>query len=276
MAISIDSFDKPFPVSVAISPSKADSFAQCPRRYACQYLRRASSPDNPPSLAQQRGQLIHRALAALNRELLRSPHPDIDTLIERVRPPAAVTGDGPSDDLAERIDRAMRGYASYLADGTVRVRAVEQFIPTPPRRIAGHPGVAVVLAGKVDAILERFDGDMIALDFKTGATIPLLDELCQAPSSAIYTLLVDYWLPNARSIEITHLLPHIRETVSVRLTEEQIENARAVVRRMAVALASGTTDDTAFPPTAGEQCGTCRWVSSCPAHDRPGWGAEAF
>jgi len=275
MAMTSGSLDSPFPTAVAISPSKADAYAQCPRRYACQYLRRASAASDPPSPAQQRGQIIHRALASLNRTLMHGNVPDIETLVQGLRPSQA-SGDGVVDDIAERADAALRGYVDYVAEEDLRVRAAEQFIPTPSRRIAGHPGVAVMLVGKIDAILERPDGVLAALDYKTGSIPPLVEDLAHAPSSAIYTLLADYWLPDAPGIEVVHLLPHLRESVSVRLDETHIEAGRAIVRRMAVALASAATDDDTFSPTPGEHCGTCRWLSSCPAHERPKWGAAAF
>jgi len=267
--------DAPFPTAVAISPTKADAYAQCPRRYALQYLRRASAPSDPPSPAQQRGQIIHRALAALNRALMHGDVPDIEALIHGLRPAQAM-GNGSIDDIAERTDAALHGYADYLADEDLRVRAAEQFVPTPSRRVAGHPGVAVMLAGKIDVILERPDGFLAALDYKTGSILPLADDLSRAPSSAIYTLLADYWLPDAPGIAVVHLLPHLQESVSVHLDEAHIEAGRAIVRRMAVALAAGTTDDKTFSPTPGEHCGTCRWLSSCPAHERPNWSAAAF
>jgi hypothetical protein len=226
-----------------------------------------------PSLAMERGTLLHGILKQDNQAILRyGLLPDPETTLQRAWNPTyhPETLEAPS--AYDRARESLIGYREYLAKNRLRVIAAEKPIETLPRRLASIPRLGVYLSGRIDAVLRRHDGGLVFLDFKTGRYLPSEAELADLPSSAVYTLLARHDYGQGEAVEIAQLRPHTGLVVSTILDEDTLEAGREVVRRLVVAKHEGTA-----LPTPGPYCISCPLVGTCPAHQVPaGEQGEAF
>jgi len=260
--------DLPIPHVVKLTPTNADAIAECGLRHYRTKVRHEFP--SSPSPALQRGITVHRGLAIFNRMYMRDGViPDIDDLVGGLWPP----GPHVTAELEQTVDftrRCLHGYAQYLQFWHLAPRAVEQFIPIPPRRLATNPNQAILIAGKIDVVLEAQESDpgcaagtLIACDYKTGSVLPLHQEMVEIPSTLLYHLLTSYWYPEAQ-VQVMRILPHLGDYVRMHLSHAHIEAGRARIRALV-----GTIIEQGYVATPGEHCGTCPCVDSCPAHRRP-------
>lgn len=152
---------------LALSPSRAADFKQCPLLYRFRAIDRLPEP---PSTAQLRGSLVHAVL----EQLYAMPSADrvFDTAISLVDPAwAATTAANPDlvDQLTSDQQAKVLSEAQSLLSGYYRLEDPTRFDPQScEQRIEVELADGVVLRGYVDRIDVAATGEMRVVDYKTG------------------------------------------------------------------------------------------------------------
>lgn len=230
-------------------------------------LRARTRDDGSSSPALIRGTAVHTLLKIDGRrQILGQPPLNPDRLIQQMSP-AALRDDPDYMNLASGCIIGMRAFME--AQGLVPLR-VEEFVATRPRPLQGQPDVAVILSGRIDAVYRCPDGHLVALDVKTGKSLPGQLDLIALPSTTLYTLLARELRrtePAIRDvttdeIEVVQILPHTvgPEVVAAQLMPEDIAAGCTRIRQRVLDL-----DAAVYPPTRGEWCAYCPLYSKCPA-----------
>ncbi len=274
--------------TVKLTASTVDILDACRLRYQRTVLLRDAkterSSNEPPQGASnplRRSMSAHRALAVFNRTLMtEGRRPDVDRLIQSLWPPRR-TATSETEETVTFVQACLHAYDEYLALSDLRPIAAEHVIVTPQRRILGHGDVTVALTGRIDVVHRVSSGasnaqdnpdrarkaGLVACDFKcshNGGSLPLAQEMAELASSTVTHLLLDYFYPEASSIEIMRLLLPGGHFVRIQLSSDMLNSGRECLRQLALDVARG--DDT---PHVSEACGTCAYLTWCPAHYRP-------
>lgn len=152
---------------LALSPSRAADFKQCPLLYRFRAIDRLPEP---LSTAQLRGSLVHAVL----EQLYAMPSADrvFDTAISLVDPAwAATTAANPDlvDQLTSDQQAKVLSEAQSLLSGYYRLEDPTRFDPQScEQRIEVELADGVVLRGYVDRIDVAATGEMRVVDYKTG------------------------------------------------------------------------------------------------------------
>ncbi len=239
--------------SFRLSPSQAQSYEDCPRRYVLERRLRLGDSTSPWA---HFGELAHRVLEIVEAEVIGSGrrHGDLERVIE-------VTDHVWDDDAA---------FGSPELDAAWKAKAIEMFTRLYERWPGRGDPVAVELEveteiegvrwiGRVDR-LERGDEGLRVVDYKSGTSVPTQDQAAESLQLGFYALAVarsqgevvasEMWFPRVKSKSVTtrSLAMHRVDELSGRLTE--ITN-------------SIRSED--WEPRVGASCARCPFRRSCPA-----------
>lgn len=254
-----------------VTPARARAYGLCPLQCREVQIHRRHRPSAFTGEAASRGRALHELLLAYNRALLRDGRPPaVDDLIRHVWAPGVfpAAGEQESVDLARRT---LHVYGDVLAEEGLTVLAAEEWVKTAPRPLLDAPHLAVELSGTPDVLARRADGSIVALDLKTGASLPDPSALADDLGTVVYHLLAAYRCATT-AIEVAQVAPHRGDWVAVALDGVRVLAGTARLRAMVVAL---DADD--FPPRPGQHCVICPAEPACPARYRdPSWAAAPF
>lgn len=236
-----------------LSPSQAEAYQTCPRRYV---LERRLRLGDSSSVYAHFGDLIHTVLELAEGEVIGTGRRH--ATLERVSQIVDEVWEGAKFGT-RHLDEAWKGKAIEMLTklyeswpGKGEPVAVEKLVDT---EIDG-----VVWTGRVDRV-ERGQGGLRVVDYKTGTRAPTKDEAGASIQLAFYSLAVErernepvstseMWFPRAGTKSIT-----TRSLDSFRRGE--IEELMAAVGR------SIAGED--YPPRVSEACNRCDFRRSCPA-----------
>jgi putative RecB family exonuclease len=244
-----------------LSPSKASTFTQCPRRYrytAIELLR------EPPTVATLKGTVVHAAL-----EGLFSRHPrgtrgrdaamvELERALEAARDDGSVEAAGITEVALVRFERDARA----LVEGYLQLED-----PNEPQAVAVEAWVAAAVGGTlVRGIIDRLDlqpdGSLVVVDYKTGRVPSPRYEQDAFTGLATYAMLLQEELGRI-PVEL-RLLYLAGQTV---LTRSPTVSSVSSVRRRTVAIWSSISaacaSDT-FPARPSALCRSCAFASHCP------------
>ncbi|WP_018658188.1 RecB family exonuclease [Actinomadura flavalba] len=257
------------------TPSRLNTWLDCPRRYRMTYLDRPAPPKGPPWAHNSVGASVHNALAAWWR------------LPEHERSPAAAVAllrrgwltDGFRDaaQSARERDRAAEMVERYTArlDPSDEPLGVERTVATRTDRIA--------VSGRIDRLDGR-GGELVVVDYKTGRHVLTSDDARGSLALALYAIAAGRVLRRpCRRVELHHLpsgevavWEHTDESLA-----RHLRRAEAIADEAADADAayrdrppvprprSGEAPDHApfdaqFPPRPGNLCSWCDFARHCP------------
>ena len=238
---------------VAVSPTKLDVWQQCAFRFRLQYV------DKVPVT----GRWAHQSMGIAVHAALRDWF-DIEDLRERSGEAAAGLVRQHWSDLGFRDEEQSARWREIAADMVARYcREHPAPVPFSRERSLGALGEYVTISGRIDRIDER-DGELVIVDYKTGATIPTQDDVKVSRALAIYAIVAERSLHRpARVVQLHHVPSGV--VVEHRHTDEslarQLSRVDAMGRDMAVAIAAG---DEAFATSPGPLCGWCDYRELCP------------
>jgi superfamily I DNA/RNA helicase/RecB family exonuclease len=235
-----------------LSPSQAESYAGCPRRYVLE--RRLRLGDTTSAYAQF-GVLVHEVLERAEREVIGTGewHAPLSRALEIV------------DDVWEHAD-----FGGAVLTGAWKAKAVEMLAKLYERWPGRGEPVAVELAvesliggvtwiGRIDR-LERNDEGVRVVDYKTGTGYPTMDEAAESIQLAFYAMAVgesgdeviasEMWFPRARSVKV------ITRELAMHMVDEIRGRLEDITNRIA-------GEDWAPQVSAG--CNRCDFRQSCPA-----------
>jgi putative RecB family exonuclease len=261
---------------LALSPSRAGDFKQCPLLYRFRAIDRLPEPQ---SLAQLRGSLVHAILEELYGEP--APNRGLATAISLVRPTwERLTEAEP--DLVQSIDSLTRAQlfseTQGLLTGYYRLEDPTRFDPqSREERMEVQLSDGTTLRGYVDRIDVAATGELRVVDYKTGRAPSATRTLSEAKAlfqMKFYAVV----LLRARDVLASRLrLIYLADGQILDYAPELDELLRFEKTLMAIWRAiesAGASGD--FRPNPTRLCDWCRHQSHCPSRGGtpppyPGW-----
>lgn len=250
---------------LSLSPSGAESYEACPRRYAMERILRLAEET---SLNQLLGTLVHEVLERTEAAALESgsPHGDAGFALRTL------------DDLFEPADFGGSPWAAAW-----KRRAAEALTNAYERR--PHPGAATSRVemqvnneladsswrGRID-LVQSTDGATRLVDYKTSKYPSSKDDAANSLQLGYYVLAFNevapqVGLPFATEAELWFPAHTTQQGVSTR--DFDFGNLPRVQERLE-AVAGGFRDND-WEARPSEQCDRCRYKSSCPAWAEGSW-----
>jgi putative RecB family exonuclease len=251
-----------FPVPRSLSPSKVSSFTDCALAFRFSVIDRL--PD-PPTIATNRGTLVHAALERLHllAPAERTPaaaRACLDAAATELRTDPEYVSLGLDDEAAA----AFRAEAAVLVDNYFRLED-----PTRVRAIGLELKVEAEIDGiRLRGIIDRLelddDGELVVTDYKTGGAPTTQHERKRLSGVHIYSLLCEQLLGRRpRSVQLLYL----REPLA--LTTVPTDRSTRGTRRtlgavwQAVERACERED---FRPQTSRLCDFCAYQAYCPSY----------
>jgi RecB family exonuclease len=255
----------------ACTPTRLNTWLDCPRRYRMTYLDRPAPPKGPPWAHNSLGASVHNALAGW----WRLPRRDRTVAAAGDLLDSGWLTDGFADDAQSleqrRRCRAMvEGYVAGLDPGCEPL-GVERTVATRTALIA--------VSGRVDRLDDRRPaagepGELVVVDYKTGRHLLSVDDARTSLALALYALAAERVMRRPCTRVELHHLPsgkvlaweHTPESLARQLGRAEAiaeECARADERYKAAAAGSQPADDV-FQPRPSVGCGWCDFRAHCP------------
>jgi RecB family exonuclease len=238
-----------------MSPSQADSYSRCPRRYAIE--RRLKLPE-PESTHMTSGSLIHRALELAERQIVGTGerHGDPEVAIAFLR---EGWDSGPFGTPA--LNRAWLGRAEGI------IRSLYERWPkdsAPPVELEKEVELVVggvTWYGVVDR-LEQSDEGLRIVDYKTGKTLPNLKEAAVSVQLGFYAMAIEAMSPGQRVASAQLWFPAVDAmSLTVRkLDMARLDEVEETIRQITAGVASEN-----WEPRVSNGCNRCGIKRSCPA-----------
>lgn len=238
--------------TIRLSPSQADSYLRCPRRYV---LERRLRLGDSSSVYAHFGELCHEILERAEGEIIGTGqlHANLERvleLVEEVWEEADFGGPTLNEAWkAKAVDMLNHLYEHWPGRG--EPIAVEVKVES---EIGG-----VTWIGRVDRV-ERGKEGLRVIDYKTSASAPKLDDAARSVQLGFYAHAIgaegeqvsasEMWFPRAKAKSVTtrklsmHLLPEVLETMEL-VTESILAEDWA--------------------PRVSDECKRCGFRKSCPA-----------
>lgn len=261
---------------IAVSPTKLDTWQDCPRRYWLRYVRRVKVDGRWAHLSM--GNAVHAGLREWFDLPCQSRRPEDGAALVAKAWSTAGFRDAEQSDLWQGIaSRMVVDYASQHSD----------CFPHSSERTLGSLTENATLTGRIDRLDEApaasadpdrdgHPGELVVVDYKTGRKVPSDDDARVSRALAIYCEVVTRSL---RRPALTVQLHHVPTGViaSARHTPDsiarQVRRVDSLARDMSAAQGSG--EEAAFPPQPGPLCSWCDYREHCSAggdyDPRPRW-----
>jgi RecB family exonuclease len=264
------------------TPSRLNTWLDCPRRYRMTYLDRPMPPKGPPWAHNSVGASVHNALAGWWRLPLHERSPEAaGTLLVRGWLTDGFRDEAQSAQWRERAREMTERYAAGL-DPSDEPLGVERTVATRTDRIA--------VSGRIDRLDAR-GSELVVVDYKTGRHVLTADDARGSLALAIYAVAASRVLRRpCRRVELHHLpsgevavwehtdeslARHIRRAEQIAAEAAAADDAYreiagpAAGRRAAVPRPrDGEVDhgpyDELFPPRPGNLCSWCDFARHCP------------
>ncbi|HWD02634.1 MAG TPA: PD-(D/E)XK nuclease family protein [Amycolatopsis sp.] len=262
-----------------VSPARLSTFDDCPRRYRLTYLDRPTPQRTGPWAHSTLGAVVHNALRALF---------DLPAAKRTAQRAMALVGEhwkdggfADAEQAARYRARARCWVGDYVEDHDVSDDPVglERWISAPVSTTGGAP--TFIIEGRADRI-DRRDGELVIVDYKTGRREP--DEFEARASQA----LAMYAVASARTLRMPctkvelHHLPSgtvaaaEHTTDSLRRHLQRAEQTAADLRLATDTLDAGADGDTLFPARPERRCSWCDFRPSCPAGQQAAPAAQPW
>ncbi len=249
--------------SSRFSPSRLDSYEDCPRRYRYRYVDRIKR--DARSIEAFLGTCVHKALEELYRALMNGREPKAKQVLgtfeseweahwsEDIR-----IRDGSSPDDWRRIGiKCLKGFfeASSPFDPSP-AHEVERQVDFPVE-VDGHE---YRIAGFIDRLTRRPDGVVEIHDYKTSATLPTQEQVDRDRQLAVYDMAVRHAWPDTRDVRLVWHYLRFGKTLESCRTPEQ----RAALGEEIGGLIARIKRDREFHPRRSALCDWCEYRDLCP------------
>jgi RecB family exonuclease len=248
----------------AATPSRLDSWLDCPRRYRFSYVDRPMPPKGPPWAHNTVGAAVHAALHSW--WLL----PLADRTVAAARrlvhgkwAPIGFRDDQQADDWRERAADMVARYVETL-DPTDEPLGVERTVAMKTARLA--------LSGRIDR-LDRRGEELVVVDYKTGRHLLSTDDARGSMALAVYAAASAqmFRMPCVK-VELHHLpsgdvveWEYTEESLARQLRRIESIGVEAADTHTTLAAAADRTEalESLFPPRTGPHCGWCDFRDHC-------------
>jgi RecB family exonuclease len=254
----------------ACTPTRLNTWLDCPRKYRFAYLDRPAPPKGPPWAHNSLGASVHNALAGW----WRLPRRERTVTAAGDLLESGWLTDGYADEAQSqehRLDcrQMVEGYVAGL-DPDCEPVGVERTVATRTDLIA--------VSGRIDRLDDRRSdggqpGELVVVDYKTGRHVLTVDDARTSIALALYALAAGRVMRRpCRRVELHHLptgkvvaWEHTPESLARQLGRAEAiaeECARADEQYKAAAV--GLAADDVFRPRPNPGCGWCDYRTRCP------------
>jgi RecB family exonuclease len=266
------------------TPSRLNSWLDCPRRYRMTYLDRPQPQKGPPWAHNSLGVSVHNALAAWWRLPARQRTAEIaGTLLLRGWLTEGFRDAEQSAAWRSRARDMVEGYVSGLDPGEE---------PMGVERTVAMRTDSIAFSGRIDRLDARPGGEtgaeLVVVDYKTGRRVLTEDDARASLALALYAIASSRVLRRpCRRVELHHLptgdvavwehteeslLRHLRRAEQIAAEAQDADEAyktRLNVPRPRQSERSGTAVDhtpfdEVFPPRPSNLCAWCDFSRHCP------------
>ena len=246
------------------APARLLTYLGCPRRYRLGYLERPAPAKGPPWGHNSVGSSVHAALARWW------------DLPRRQRTPAAGGAllvsswltDGFRDGRQSRVarERSREQVERYLGD------VDPDEVPLGVERTVGLITEHASLWGRVDRLDDRAGHGVVVVDYKTGRSVPTVDDARSSLALAVYAAAAARVLRRACTRVELHHLPsgevlawdHTQESLDTHLRRaDSLAAELSVLDERYRSGTSGDDVDEVFPARVGPRCGWCDFRAVC-------------
>ena len=263
------------------TPTRLNTWQDCPRRYRFTYLDRPQPPKGPPWAHNSIGAAVHSALA----DWWQLPRPErIPAAAQRLlRRRWLKDGFQDADQSAQAGQRAVRWMIDYLngIDPAAEPIGIERTVSTTTSTL--------ILSGRVDRIdvipeATPAAGALVIVDYKTGRHVPDADDARASLALAVYAVAAARTLRRKCTRVELHHLPSGTRAVAEHTPgdlNQKVTAAESIGRGAAAAdtaYRAGARGDTVFPPNPSARCSWCDFRRHCregqaAAPDREPWSS---
>jgi RecB family exonuclease len=256
----------------ACTPTRLNTWLECPRKYRFTYLDRPAPPKGPPWAHNSLGASVHNALAAWwrlsRRERTVTAAGD---LLENGWLTDGFADEAQSLEQRRRCRQMVEGYVAGLDPDREPV-GVERTVATRTDLIA--------VSGRIDRLDDRrqdhgLPGELVVVDYKTGRHLLTIDDARSSIALGLYALAAERVMRRpCRRVELHHLpsgkvlaWEHTPESLARHLGRaEAIAEECAQVDELykAAVAAGGAPREEFFQPRPGMGCGWCDYRAHCP------------
>lgn len=246
--------DRPIlPGRIQLSPSQADQFKRCPRRYALERRLRIGDPGSPYALF---GTLVHDVLEQAESKIIGTGarHADITDVLQILDRVWANADFG-----TPQLTEAWRAKAVALLDKLYANWPNGDGTPSALEEQVSMEIEGVLWTGYVDRVEETPTGARV-VDYKTSGRAPSRKEAAAAIQLAFYAATIkargqpvvqaQFWYPRTKDKSVT------TRDFGLDDLDDVVAEMGAITRRIV---------DETWEPIAGEHCSRCPFRLSCPA-----------
>jgi RecB family exonuclease len=237
-----------------LSPSQADSYVRCPRRYVLERRLRLGDSASPYA---EFGSLVHKTLEAAEKEILGTgkAHADLSDALDHLRAVWAEADFGTPELTAAWLEQAevaiTKLYENWPTEDGIPIGLEEKV-----KAIIN----GVTWRGKVDRI-ERTAGGLRIVDYKTSKSAARINDAKTSIQLGFYAMAIEgssgepvvgaeMWFPRHRTQKLT----------TRRFDLECLDEVEAEMTSVTSAIR-----DEDWSPVVGEGCRRCVFRLSCPA-----------
>jgi RecB family exonuclease len=252
------------------TPSRLNSWLDCPRRYRMTYLDRPPPQKGPPWAHNSLGASVHNALAAWWR--LPLPKRTTEMAGSLLLRGWLTEGYRDAEQAAQWRERARAMVERYVAG----LEPADEPIGVE-RTVATRTDV-IAVSGRVDRLDVR-GADVVVVDYKTGRHLLTAADARGSLALALYAVAAARVLRRpCHRVELHHLptgtvvaWDHTDESLRRHLTRAEgiAEECAAADEAFRAGLDADRVDQV-FPPRPGAQCSWCDFVRHCPEGRRTG------
>jgi RecB family exonuclease len=253
------------------TPTRLNTWLDCPRRYRMSYLDRPVPPKGPPWAHNSLGASVHNALAGWWRlPVARRTVEAVGTLLMRGWITEGYADNAQSVRYQDWARRMAENYVAGLdpADEPIGVE-----------RTVGTRTDVITVSGRIDRLDSRAPAEpggrqeLVVVDYKTGRRVLTVDDARGSLALAIYAVAAARSLRReCRRVELHHLpsgqvlaWEHTDESLSrqLRRAEAIASECAEADERMRSSLPPEKYDEV-FPPAPSPSCGWCDFRRHCP------------
>jgi putative RecB family exonuclease len=244
------------------TPTRLNTWLDCPRRYRFSYLDRPAPPRGPAWAHNTVGVAVHSALA--DWWALPFPQRMPGRGVDLVRKRWSNDGFANPEQSALVRERAAAWVEEYL----LRVDASRE--PIGIERTVAARTARLAVSGRVDRLDVDPEGRLVVVDYKTGRRAPDADTARSSLALALYAVAAARTLRRECARVELHHLPtgtvvaheHTEQSLARKVAEAESIAYDAV--RADAAHAAGRTGDESFPPNPSRLCTWCDFRRHCP------------
>lgn len=246
------------------SPSKLDTYQNCPRRYRYRYVDKIERPSR--SVEAFLGTCVHSAFEKLYENVSHGRNPYLEETLAAFN---EAWDSGWSPDIAIKDGRYQAEDWKKLGQDCVRnyYQTHEPFNRDKTVAVEKRIGFSLTAAGqeyRVEGYIDRLalgpDGIFEIHDYKTARSLPSQADVDADWQLAIYDIAVRHNWPDAKNVRlIWHFVRHGKDLVSSR-SAESLESLKAELASLIERIKS----DHVFEPKPSPLCDWCEYRDLCP------------